>query len=82
VNVHLILTSPGDEIDHMPVFGTRIHSGGFVFFLLLEQGVRHYQVELVVQSQYKLAIGVTFPYLMFANDHGPVIVVTAYYVIK
>ena len=41
VDVHLIPTSRDDEVDHMPVSGTRMHLGGLAFILLLEHGVRH-----------------------------------------
>ena len=51
VNVHLIPTPRDDEVDHMPVSGTRMHPSGLVFSLLLEHGVRHYQFELRAQSQ-------------------------------
>ena len=39
VDVHLIATPRNDEVDHMPVSGTRIHPGGLAFILLLEHGV-------------------------------------------
>ena len=51
VDVHLIQTSHDDEVDHMPVTGTRLHPRGLAFILLLEHGVRHYQFELRAQSQ-------------------------------
>ena len=51
VDVHLIPTPRNDEVDHMPVFETRMHPGGLAFILLLEHGVRHYQFELRAQSQ-------------------------------
>ena len=51
VDVHLIPTPRDDEVDHMPVSGTRMHPGGLAFILLLEHGVRHYQFELRAQSQ-------------------------------
>ena len=51
VDVHFIPTPRDDEVDHMPVFGTRMHSGGLAFTLLLEHGVRHCQFELRAQSQ-------------------------------
>ena len=40
VDVHLIPTPRDDEVDHMPVFGTRMHPGGLAFILLLEQRVK------------------------------------------
>ena len=46
VDVHLIPTPRDDEVDHMPVSGTRMHPSGLAFILLLEQGVRHYQFKL------------------------------------
>ena len=51
VDVHLIPTPRDDEVDHMPVSGTRMHPGGLAFILLLEHGVRHYQFELRALSQ-------------------------------
>ena len=51
VDVHLIPTPRDDEVDHMPVSGTRMHLGGLAFILLLEHGVRHYQFEISAQSQ-------------------------------
>ena len=50
VDVHLIPTPCDDEVDHMPVSGTRLHSSGLAFVLLFEHGVRHYQFELRTQS--------------------------------
>ena len=38
VDVHLILTPRDDEVNHMPVSGTRMHPGGIAFILLLEHG--------------------------------------------
>ena len=49
VDVHLIPTPRDDEVDHMPVFGTRMHPCGLAFMLLL--GVRYHQFELRTQSQ-------------------------------
>ena len=43
VDVHLIPTPRDDEVDRMPVSGTRMHPNGLAFILLLEHGVRHYQ---------------------------------------
>ena len=71
-------TPRDDEVDHMPVSGTRMHPGGLAFILLLEHGVRHYQFELRAQSQQKLAIGVAFPNPMFAHDQGPLVIVSSY----
>ena len=51
VDVHLIPTPRDDEVDQMPVFGTRMHPGVLAFILLLEHGVRHNQFELRAQSQ-------------------------------
>ena len=51
VGVHFIPTPRDDEVDHMPVSGTRMHPGGLAFIVLLERGVRHYQFELRAQSQ-------------------------------
>ena len=51
VDVHLIPTPREDEVDHMPVSGTRMPPGGLAFILLLEHGVRHYHFELRAQSQ-------------------------------
>ena len=57
VDVHLIQTPRDDEVDHMPVSGTRMHPGGLAF-ILLEHGVRHYpmlahdQGSLVIFSSY------------------------------
>ena len=76
VDVHLIPTSRDDEVDHIPVSGTRMHPSGLVFILLLEHGVRHYQFELRAQSQ--LAIGVAFPNPMFAHDQGPLVIFSSY----
>ena len=41
VDVHLIPTPRGDEVDHnfMPVCGTRMHPGGLAFILRLEHDV-------------------------------------------
>ena len=50
VDVHLIPTPWYNEVDRMPVSGTRMHPGGLAFFLLLEHGVRHCQFELRAQS--------------------------------
>ena len=41
VDVHLFPTPRDDEVDHMPVSGTRVHPGGLALILLLEHGVRH-----------------------------------------
>ena len=51
VDAHLIPTPRDDEVDHMPMSGTRMHSGGLAFILLLEHGVRHYQFEPRAESQ-------------------------------
>ena len=51
VDVRLIPTPRADEVDHMPVSGTRMHPSGLAFILLLEHGVRHYQLEFRAQSQ-------------------------------
>ena len=44
LDVHLIPTPRDDEVDHMPVSGTRMHPVGLAFILLPEHGVRHYQL--------------------------------------
>ena len=51
VDVHIIPTPLDDEVDHMPVSGTRMHPSGLAFILLLEHGIHHYQFELRAQSQ-------------------------------
>ena len=51
VDVHLIPTTHDDEVDHMPMFGTRMHPSGLAFIILLEHGARHYLFELTAQSQ-------------------------------
>ena len=51
VDVNFIPAPYDDEIDHMPVCVTRMDPSNFAFILLLEHGVRHYQLELRVQSQ-------------------------------
>ena len=82
VDVHLIPTPRDDEVDHMPVSGTRMHPSGLAFILLLDHGVRHYQFELRAQNQEKLAIGVTFPNPMFAHDQGSLVIVSSHHRIK
>ena len=37
MDVHLIPTPRDDEVDHVPVSGTRMHPSGLAFILLLEQ---------------------------------------------
>ena len=78
VHVQLITTPRGDEVDHMPVSGTRMHPSGLAFILLLVHGVRHYQFELRAQSQKKLAFGVAFPNPMFAHEQGPLVIFSSY----
>ena len=51
VDVELITTPRDDEVDNMPVPGTRMHPSGLAFILLLEHGFRHYQFQLRAQSQ-------------------------------
>ena len=51
VDVHLIPTPRNDEVDHVPVSGTKKHPSGLAFILPLEHGVRHYQFELRAQSK-------------------------------
>ena len=62
-------TPRNDEVDHMPVSGTKMHISGLAFILLLEHGVRHYQFEL---------IGVAFPNPLFAHAQGPLLVISSY----
>ena len=50
VDVHLILIPCDDEVDHMPVSGTRMYPSSLAFIRLLEHGVHHYQFELTAQS--------------------------------
>ena len=50
-DVHLNQTPRDDEIDHMPVSGTRMQPCGLAFILRFEHGVRHYQFELKAQTQ-------------------------------
>ena len=52
VDVRLIPAPRDNEFDHMQVFGTRMHpGGGLAFILLFEHGIRHYQFELRAHSQ-------------------------------
>ena len=53
VDVHLIPTPRYDEVDHMPVSGTRMHLGGLAFILLLEHGVRHYSSYPRIEVSYQ-----------------------------
>ena len=45
MDIHLNPTPRDDEVDHMPLFGTRMHPGGLAFILLHAHGVRHYNSE-------------------------------------
>ena len=51
VDVHLIPTPRDDEVDHVPVSGTKMHPSGLAFILLLEHGVRDYHFELRAQLE-------------------------------
>ena len=45
-DVHLIPTPRDDEIDHMPMSGTRMHPSGLALILPLKHGVLHSQFDL------------------------------------
>ena len=42
VDVHLIPTPYDDEVDHMPMSGTRMHPGGLAFILYIHTYIRTY----------------------------------------
>ena len=52
VDVHLIPTHRDDEVDHMPVSGTRMHPGGLAFILLLEHVVQFTMSRIIVSFKY------------------------------
>ena len=43
MDVRLIRTPRNDKFDHMLLSGTRMHTSGLAFIILLEHGVPHYQ---------------------------------------
>ena len=59
VDVHLIPTPREDEVDHMPVSGTRMHPGGLAFIVFIDMVEVAIWLNLVKLTETKVAIDAT-----------------------
>ena len=82
VDVHLIPTPCDDEVDHMPVSGTRMHPGGLAFVTISSnsehRASRSSPLELLLALCSEFELIVIVPNPMFAHDQGPLFIFSSY----